>query len=403
MHNGIRPLAKLAISMTCMSNKLLTLLGVLSVLWLFPTSSWAQTQQTLTIHYLYSLQESANTIPKINQAPENNGLAGLLVGLQDSNTTGKFMGYKIILKKHLIDATYSINQALSNIPSGPILVHLNTLQTQQVFTLATKEHLVINVGNAATELRRDVCASNIFHTSPSYPMLADALGQWLVKKQLDSVLLISSEDELATDYVTAIKRTLQRYRIAIIAEKNWSFTTDLRRTLEQDIPLLTQTAKTYDATIVVDPQGTFGYYLPYNTYYPRPVVGSAGLQVDSWHGSIEQWGARQLQNRVQEVAGRFMTGVDYTHYVAVIALAQGLQKNTQFTVAQMSDYLRSSDFSLAAYKGRKLSFRPKNGQLRMPLSLFHARGVVSQSPQTGFMHPVTELDTLGLTPNEICQ
>jgi ABC transporter substrate binding protein (PQQ-dependent alcohol dehydrogenase system) len=98
-----------------------------------------------------------------------------------------------------------------------------------------------------------------------------------------------------------------------------------------------------------------------------------------------------------------MTGVDYTHYVAVIALAQGLQKNTQLTVAQMADYLRSSDFSLAAYKGRKLSFRPKNGQLRMPLSLFHARGVVSQSPQTGFMHPVTELDTLGLTPNEICQ
>ena len=389
--------------MTCISNKQFSFILFFCFLLFFSTSSWAQTTKTLTVHYLYSAQTSQNTIPKINQRPQDNGLAGLLTGIRDSNTTGKFLGYQIVLEKHLINKKYSVKNALANITSGPILLNLNSAQTRQVFNLVTAQHVVINVGNSATDLRKNICADNIFHTSPSYPMLADALGQWLVKKQLDSVLLISSSDEHAQDYLNALKRTLKRYRIDIIAEKKWTYTTDLRRSLEQDIPLLTQTSKAYDATIVADPKNTFGYYLPYNTYYPRPVVGSAGLRVDSWHGSIEQWGARQLQNRVFATSGRFMTSDDYNHYVAVIALAQALQKNSQMTIMDIANYLRSPDFSLAAYKGRKLSFRPKNGQLRMPLALFHARGVVSQSPQAGFMHPVTELDTLGLTPNEICQ
>ena len=389
--------------MTRISNKSFIYIPVLIVLLFFSTSIWAQSKTTLTIHYLFSPNKQKTSVPKINQLPHDNGLVGLLVGINDSNTTGKFLGYEIALEEHLISDENSVTNALSKITSGPILLHLNTKQTKQVFALATAKHLIINVGNPATELRKNICSDNIFHTSPSYPMLADALGQWLVKKQLDSVLLVSSEDEQAQDYLTALKRTLKRYRVDIIDDKKWTFTTDLRRTLEQDIPLFTQTSKDYDATIVADPEGTFGYYLPYNTYYPRPVVGSAGLRVDSWHGSIEQWGARQLQKRVFDASGRFMTSADYTHYVAVVALAQALQKNIPTTANDLVKYLRSPDFSLAAYKGRKLSFRAKNGQLRMPLALFHSRSIVSQSPQAGFMHPITELDTLGLTPNEICQ
>ena len=63
-------------------------------------------------------------------------------------------------------------------------------------------------------------------------------------------------------------------------------------------------------------------------------------------------------------------------------------------------HLKSADFELAAYKGRKLSFRSWNGQLRMPMALVHPQGVVSQSPQVGFLHPKTDLDTLGFDQQE---
>jgi hypothetical protein len=36
-----------------------------------------------------------------------------------------------------------------------------------------------------------------------------------------------------------------------------------------------------------------------------------------------------------------------------------------------------------------------DGQMRQPITLVQPRAVVSQSPQEGFLHPRTDMDTLG--------
>ena len=51
--------------------------------------------------------------------------------------------------------------------------------------------------------------------------------------------------------------------------------------------------------------------------------------------------------------------------------------------------------------GRKLSFRDFNGQLRTPISLIQPRALISTSPQVGFLHPITDLDTLGVAKFEL--
>ena len=51
--------------------------------------------------------------------------------------------------------------------------------------------------------------------------------------------------------------------------------------------------------------------------------------------------------------------------------------------------------------GRKLSFREYNGQVRIPISLVQPRALISTSPQVGFLHPITDLDTLGIAPFEM--
>src|SRR5215472_12775633 len=61
-----------------------------------------------------------------------------------------------------------------------------------------------------------------------------------------------------------------------------------------------------------------------------------------------------------------------------------------------SRLMRSDRFELAAYKGARLSFRPWDGQLRQPVLLADARSLVSVSPQPGFLHQFSELDTLGI-------
>jgi ABC transporter substrate binding protein (PQQ-dependent alcohol dehydrogenase system) len=61
----------------------------------------------------------------------------------------------------------------------------------------------------------------------------------------------------------------------------------------------------------------------------------------------------------------------------------------------MLAYLKSSEFKLAAFKGQGLTLRDWNLQLRQPILLSDGRVIVSVSPQEGFLHRVSELDTLG--------
>jgi ABC transporter substrate binding protein (PQQ-dependent alcohol dehydrogenase system) len=60
------------------------------------------------------------------------------------------------------------------------------------------------------------------------------------------------------------------------------------------------------------------------------------------------------------------------------------------------DFLKSPDFSIAAFKGQRLTLRDWNLQLLQPILLVDGRVVVSVSPQEGFLHQVSELDTLGM-------
>jgi ABC transporter substrate binding protein (PQQ-dependent alcohol dehydrogenase system) len=61
----------------------------------------------------------------------------------------------------------------------------------------------------------------------------------------------------------------------------------------------------------------------------------------------------------------------------------------------MLAYLKSAEFKLASFKGQGLTLRDWNLQLRQPVLLSDGRVIVSVSPQEGFLHQFSELDTLG--------
>jgi len=212
--------------------------------------------------------------------------------------------------------------------------------------------------------------------------------------------LISGKKLEDTELATSFKRSSKRFGLKIITEKLWDFNTDLRRSAQQEVPLFTQTNTQYDVIFVADKSKDFSEYIPYNTYLPRPVVGSAGLEPLAWHRVIEQWGAAQLQTRFSQLTGRHMNEIDFSGYLAVRSVAQAVHKTRSSSAKTIHDYIKSDNFELAAYKGRKLSFRSWNGQLRMPIALVQPHALVSQSPQPGMLHPKTDLDTLGFDEKE---
>jgi ABC transporter substrate binding protein (PQQ-dependent alcohol dehydrogenase system) len=70
----------------------------------------------------------------------------------------------------------------------------------------------------------------------------------------------------------------------------------------------------------------------------------------------------------------------------------------------LRDYLRSTEFQIGAFKGEALTFRTWNQQMRQPILLAAPRILVSVSPQEGFLHERTPLDTLGFDePESSCR
>ena len=86
--------------------------------------------------------------------------------------------------------------------------------------------------------------------------------------------------------------------------------------MQQQIPTFTQNAPDYDVLVVADEGNLFGDYLPYRTWDPRPVAGTAGLVAESWHPAIELWGGTQFQNRFKRLADRTMRPIDYNAWLA---------------------------------------------------------------------------------------
>lgn len=101
------------------------------------------------------------------------------------------------------------------------------------------------------------------------------------------------------------------------------------------------------------------------------------------------------------LAGRPMTANDFGAWLAVRSLGEGITRIKNNEPAVLYQYLLSEDFAVGAFVGRSLTFRNWNGQLRQPIALVSAKALIDQSPQPGFLHPVTELDTLGFDAPEV--
>ncbi|MCW8886801.1 MAG: ABC transporter substrate-binding protein [Motiliproteus sp.] len=376
-------------------------LGLLSV------TAQVQAKETFSVGYLELIQERPPLLSNVLPIPEDDGLQGARLGLADNNSAGRFLGQHF----ELLEAKDSDLNALLKQADNWYQQGVRTLVTKMPASALTtlsnhfseRSMLLLNAGSTEDSLRQSSCLNNVLHTIPSRAMLADALTQWLMAKRLKHWLLIEGQKAGDKAFADALRRGAKRFGAKIIATKQWTFDTDLRRTAQKELPLFTQTDE-YDVVVVADELGDFGEYVLYNTWYPRPVVGTQGLRPTAWHRVVEQWGAAQLQSRFEKQAERWMTDNDYAAWLAVRSVGEAIAMQTKASMDAVPGLLTSDEFQLAGFKGRKLSYRPWSGQLRQPIPLIHPRALISQAPQEGFLHPRTDLDTLGYDkPESQCQ
>lgn len=369
------------------------------------TSVQAETQLHLT--YLQVEEEQPPTLSNLEPRPEDLGLAGAQVAIADNNTTGRFLGQTYVLETVTVargaDPAAAARAALAHSPllildaPAHILLHIADLPQAQ-------EALLFNIARRDTALRQGDCRANLLHTIPSQAMRADALMQFARTKRWDKLALISGEQPRDAGFATALERSAAKFGLEIGIRKTWTFDADMRRNAAQEVPLFTQGLGDHDLLLVADELGDFARYIPYNTWLPRPVAGSEGLTPTAWGPAVEQWGAAQLQSRFRDHAARPMRASDYAAWAAVRAVGEAVTRTKVSDVATLRAYLLSDQFQLAGFKGRPLSFRNWNGQLRQPIPLLTRGALAAQAPLPGYLHQHSELDTLGIDrPETTCE
>jgi len=368
----------------------------------------------IPIAYITERMKELPLFSLVDQPTADNGLMGARLGIEDSNTTGKFTKQKFTLEEAVVPAGGDIVAAfrdllakgqrffVADLPAAPLLAIADVPEA--------RDTLIFNVQAKDDALRGEQCRANVLHTMPNYAILADGLAQYLIWKRWANWFLVvgtGDEDKL---FAAALRRAADRFSATIVEERVFDAAPGARRTdtgyaqIQKQVPVFTQDVGDYDVLVVSDQRDVFGEYLQYRTWDARPVVGTQGLVPTSWHRSQEQWGATQMQNRFTKFAGRWMTERDYAAWLAVRSISEATTRTNKTDYASVNAYIRGPEFGVAGFKGQKLTFRDWDGQLRQPVLLAGSRSLVSVSPQEGFLHEFSELDTLGFDrPDTTCR
>lgn len=339
-------------------------------------------------------------LSNLDKKPKNLGIAGGVIAVKDNNTTGSFIGKKFHLTSFKSNKTKKVEQKIAMLVAQNYQHIVLDVPSDLLLSMSTKYNnkdvLFYNIGNKDNKLRNQDCRKNIIHIVPSYAMLADALAQFLVYKNWKKWLLITGQKANDKKFAEAIKKASKKFGGRIVKEKRWDFGPDSRRTAQKEIPVFTQGID-YDMLIVTDEIGEFGEYIIYQTWLPTLVSGTQGLVPTTWHKTHEKWGAAQLQSRFYKLYKRKMRALDYQVWLAIRGIGEAVTQTHSNHLATIKQYLFGNQFSIAGFKGRKLTLRSWNHQLRQPILLVSANSLVSVSPQKKFLHQYSNLDTLGLS------
>lgn len=348
---------------------------------------------------------SRETISILDIPAPDDGFAGAQLATADNNTTGRFLDQTFAIKDVVLKEGDDPVAAMQKLVADGITLLLVDLPAADLLKVADAEQgkdvLIFNTTAQEDALREENCRANVIHTAPSYSMLADALAEYLVVKKWSRWLLMKGshpEDEL---FAAALRHAAKKFKAQIVDERIYQDTGGGRRSdsgsvqTQRLLPVATQNAPSYDVLVAADESEVFAGYLPYRTWDPRPVVGSAGLVPKSWDATHEQWGAQQLQNRFMKLAHRLMNARDANAWVAMRMIGEAVSRIKSNDTKAILEFIRSPEFSIAAFKGQPLSLRSWNQQLRQSILLGDGHTIVSVSPQDGFLHQTSVLDTLG--------
>lgn len=350
-------------------------------------------------------RQSLLPISRLELKPDDLGFSGADLADEDNATTGRFLGHTYVTSHHIVTPETAAAEAAKLAAEGRFffVVLGNGDEVGAVADAVAKTGaIVLNASATDNGLRDQACRGNLLHVAASENMKADAVAQFAIWKKWPRWVLVEGSNPADTQIADSYRRAAQKFGAKIVETRVFEDTGGTRRTdsghvlVQRQLPTFLQGLPRHDVVMAADGSDVFAPYLPYHQWDPRPVMGAGGLRPVAFHPAHEAWGATQFHTRFEELTGRYVAPEDYNVWLALRVISEAVTRTGTAEPDVIRDYILSDAFELAAFKGQKVTFRDWNGQLRQPVLLYDGRITVSVSPQEGFLHQTSPLDTLGL-------
>jgi ABC transporter substrate binding protein (PQQ-dependent alcohol dehydrogenase system) len=345
-----------------------------------------------TASFVYLSRESAQDARGSLSEPvvADYGWRGAQFAMNELNANGQFLGKHFELTKLVVAREDDLRTRVREvIGQHPALV-VADLEPDDLLAVAdmaeARDDVIIDARASADPLRAKDCRAGVFHVLPSWKMRADALAHFFIAKQWRRWVLLSGPSADDRAYAAALRSTAHAAGVQLVADAalpaNDVDNPLTQAQLDSRIAALTRLPLPYDLVVVTDSAGAVGERVMFNTAVSRLVAGTQGLRATAWDPQFHDFAARGFAYRFAQFASREMNERDYGNWLAVTVLGEAVLRGKVSEPPAVAGYLRSKDFSVAAFKGEPLRFLPGSQQLAQPLLLFGPRVLVALAPDT---------------------
>jgi ABC-type branched-subunit amino acid transport system substrate-binding protein len=317
-------------------------------------------------------------------------IMGAQLGAEEADVTAGMFGTKVELT--IEDAAtpeniLSLARKLSA-PEKPaaIIAALDDLTTARLSAFTQQERVVcLNTTARGGDLRGEKCHRTTFHVEPDLAMYTHAMGQWLVQNNRKRWHYVVSESAFGQEVYHRASQFLQHQG-----------GTDLGRaviTLGQSDykDVLVHLARGDAEAVVVALSGQelrhfleqykasglnillAGVPLDMIALWQADPASLQGVWVASWYHGLERFSARELNRRFFRRFERPAEGFAWANWAAVKLVIEGVLRSASTEATALVNYLEGAS-PFDGHKGRALTFRQWNHQLRQPLYILKARG-----------------------------
>ena len=365
-----------------------------------------------TVDFAYLALATKRVLPLsyLDQPPTDDGIQGARLGLADDETTGRFIHQTYHLTEAILPDAAAVLASFKSLAAAGQKIFVTDLPADLLLQVAdlpeAKDATLLDATAQDDRLRADGCRANVLHLLPSRAMLADALMQYLVVKKWRNILLVGGPDAGDKAYADAIRHAAAKFQISY--RPGQALDLRSRRPPHRYRPLRDRgrgRALHPGRQLRRAGRGRRGRQFRRRAVlsHDRSPAGRrhAGAGAQRLGAAVRAMGRHAAAEPLPE-AGRALD--DRPGLWRLDGGARGRRGGGPW-----QQHGPPGDRGLPAqpgfrvwpaFKGARLSFRSWDGQLRQPVLLADARSLVSVSPQPGFLHQFSELDTLGVDQPE---